>query len=175
MADGKVGETGLNIKSIKVSKPKGNIITKDYIQCRTPIQSEMTLSDQEIGRMSISTLIQKRDESFADHSLNKMLDIVVIHNREGDIYNASLFVNEHPDYAAMELNWVNGMAYLPDNPEQWILRRIPSYASAYQNCLKVKKKYNMNDAVASVSLKIEDPGNVSVAVAKRFFRDTYRR
>jgi len=174
MADGKVGTVGLNIKSITSARPKGNLTTKDYIQSRIPIQNEATMSDSEIGEFSITTLVQKRNESFKDLDLDRMVDMVVIHKREGDVYNASLFMMEHPDYSSLELNWVNGKGYTPHNPKQWKLHRVPSYGSAYQNCLKVKKEYRMDSAVASVSLRVGDPGKVSVEEAKRFFKANYR-
>jgi hypothetical protein len=168
MADGVAGTTGLNIKSITTSAPKRTgTFNREFIQCRVPLENEESLTDEEIGKLVIDTLNRKRDESLNDLGLDKMLDVVVLHKRKGDQYSVSLFAYDHPDYGSYDLTWKDGVART--NSGDWMLKRNAGWATHGQSCLRVRKPYDLVEALASFTITCPEPGEVSVEEAIKAF------
>lgn len=159
MADGSKINLGLNIKSVKKSPTKRDEQIIGFIQCRCPIDEESTLTDNEMGKKIIETLVKKRQDSFDDLNLNKMLDVLVVHDRDGDFYNVRVFCYEQSKYEELDLVWRNGVGTL-NGEKSWLMNRNTGSASAFQTCLTIKKKYKKIDCIAD--LRTYAPNSASV-------------
>lgn len=170
MADGKKSTNGFNIKSILVKFTKGNTQTLSVVQCRCPLDEET-----DIGQKVIETLVNKREESFRDHSLKKMFDVDIIHNRSGNEYNVRIFITEQPKYENENFYWDNNIGYL--NPNQsnkrwksfWNIKRIFSNSSYYQNCIQIKKKFIKQTCIADFTVNCENNYDISIEESKELY------
>ncbi len=163
MADGIVNQSGLNIKSLCKEFTKGKRQTCSFVQCRCPLDES-----SDIGIGVIKTLIDKREESFRQFNLNKMMDVIILHNREDDDYSVRLFISEQDRYEDLDLEWRHNCAYLNsyDKDKNWKLKRIPGNASAFQTCLHIKKVFDVQECVANFTVKCDNDYDVSIEEAK---------
>ena len=177
MADGMKNEYGLNIKSLLKSFTKGDTQTCSFVQCRCPLDED----SDTLGNDIIKTLVSKRDESFSQFSLNKMLDVIIIHNRVGDDYSVRLFVREQDNYESLNYDWVGGCAYSNPNKSKkgweksWKLKRISGNASAFQTCLNVKKVFKVADCLANFTVKCDNKYDVTLTEAKEKYNGRIHR
>ena len=177
MADGMKDHFGLNIKSLLKSFTKGNVQTCSFVQCRCPLNEDIG----NLGEGIIKTLVSKRNESFTQFGLNKMLDIIILHNRVGDEYSVRLFVDEQTKYESLDYEWKDGCAYLnPDKTKNtwkknWKLKRISGSASAFQTCLIVKKSFDVTNCLANFVVKCDNNYDVTIQEAKEKYAKIQRR
>lgn len=173
MADGMKDTTGLNIKSLLKNYTKGSIQTCSFVQCRCPLDET-----GNIGEGIIKTLVSKREESFSEFDLDKMLDVIIIHNRIGDNYNVRVFVENQSQYENLDLEWHGGQGYLnPDKSKKnwkkdWKMKRIAGNASAFHTCLYIKKVFNVDQCVANFSVKCDNNYDISLEEAKKRYMDS---
>lgn len=161
MADVHNDQYCFNVKSIKeqyISKTGNKTI--EFVQCRTPITNDKNLSNEELGNNVLSTLDNKLKESLETFKSEKMIDVVILHNRYLDNYHASVYIVDHPDYSSYDLTWINGEARLP-NDDKWLIKRRWSDDNHRQTCTSIKKKYYGTDLVANIMLKSLDNHNIS--------------
>lgn len=150
-----------NIKSIKeqtISKT-GNK-TVEFVQCRTPIANDRLISDNEIGIQVIKTLNDKLQESLITFESEKMIDVIILHNRYINAYHASIYIMDHPDYSSYNLTWANGEASL-DGEKSWLIKRRWSDDNHRQTCTSIKKKYYKEDMIANIIVESPDNHNIS--------------
>jgi hypothetical protein len=172
MADVVKDNIGLNIKTLKKKINKGNFQTLQFVQCRCPINDNI-----KISKGVIDTLVNKRKESFSQFNLDKMLDVIVIHNRVGEFYNIKLFVYRQPQYENLDLIWVNNYAYLnPDLSKKrwsndWMIKRNPGDSVSHQTCVFVRKKFDFSDCLASITIKNNPLGYIDLDNAKKIYTD----
>ena len=168
MADGVVDKFGQNDKSVNREFTKGDKQTISFVQCRCPLDE-----NSDIGKGVIKTLVDKREESFGDFKLDKMIDVIVIHNRDGKNYNVRVFSYEQPKYEDIDYEWYGGYAYLnPDKSKKswkkdWKIRRISGDGSAFQTCVFIKKTFNKFDAIVDFTLKCDNNYDVDMEDAKK--------
>ncbi len=144
MADAVKDKCGLNIKSVfRNYNKRQHTQVLDYIQCRVPIANEYNLTDNQIGEEIIKTLVTKREESFNDLNLDKMIDVIIVHNRQDDYYNVRIFFNDHPHYENYTYQWVDQCGYLPGEAK-WKLKRNPSDGYG-QTRLSIKNTFSLSD------------------------------
>jgi hypothetical protein len=176
MADGMKNEYGLNVKSLLKSFTKGDVQTCSFVQCRCPLDEDT----DNLGEGIIKTLVSKREESFTQFGLEKMLDVIAIHNRVGDEYSVRLFVSEQEKYESLGYEWQGGCGYInPDKTtskwqESWKLKRISGNASAFQTCLNVKKVFNVSDCLANFTVKCDNNYDVTITEAKEKYAEIQR-
>ena len=166
MADGRTDKYGLNIKSVLKDFTKGDIQTVSVIQCRCPLPEGV-----DIGKGTIQTLVDKRNESLQDFNLEEMLDVDIIHNRKDGEYNYRVFVTEQPKYENKTFVWKDGCAH-ESGSKQWKIKRNDSNASAFQTCVLIKKCYNKNDSLFSGSVKSNDNYHISVEDVKKLYNQS---
>lgn len=172
MADAVKDNIGLNVKSLKKKISKKDTQTLNFIQCRCPLVDE---SDVPVG--VISTLVNKRNESFSAFNLDKMLDVIILHYRKDQNYDVKLFVYEQPNYENLELTWIDNKAYLdPDINKKnwtkdWYIKRNYGDSSAYQTCTYIKKKFNNNDCLTSFSVTNQVSGYINISDAKKQYSE----
>jgi hypothetical protein len=167
MADGFKDINGLNIKSIKKKFAKGSIQTLSYIQCRCPLnENQIENANIEI----IKTLVDKREESFEKFNLNKMLDVVIIHNRIDSEYNVRLFVTEQLKFEDLNLKWTGQKAYL-SNQKSWLIERKHGDASAFQTCISIKKVFDLKNCFANFSVICDNEYGISMKEAKQKYAE----
>ncbi len=160
MADVFVSNIGFNIKSLRKKFTKGNLQTCDFVQCRCPLNESIN-----IGEGAIKTLVDKREESFKKFNLNKMMDVLILHMREGDTYGVRMFISEQERYEDLNLTWIHNLAYLNSN-KQWKLKRMLGNARAFQTCLYVKKVLNVQESIANFKIKCDNAYDISIEEAK---------
>lgn len=176
MADGYIKSEGQNDKSILKEFTKGEKQTISFVQCRCPLDE-----GSDIGKGVIKTLIDKREESFKVFKLNKMVDIVIVHYRDGENYNVRVFCYDQPKYEDIKYEWHDGKAYLnPDKSkknwkETWKIKRIPGDASAFQTCVYIKKVFNKSDAIADFSVKCDNNYDVDMEKAKKEYAEAQQK
>lgn len=151
MCDAVVNDFGLNIKTLKKKFTKGNIQTVDFIQCRCPIQNENSLTDEELGKKVIETLVHKREESLRKFNLNSILDFTVIHHIDNGIYNVRVFCENHPFYENYQLYWKNGLAYKYSD-KRWTMKRQSGDAGGFQTCVLIKKEFDKKDCILDLKV-----------------------
>jgi hypothetical protein len=164
MADGKAMSDGLNMKSIKKKFTKGDIQTVGIIQCRCPIKDQ-----KNINKEIIETLVNKREESFEKFNLNRMLDVIVLHNRNDHEYSVRLFISQQERYEDMDYKWIGNCAYLKSDASKkgkWVLKRNDGEAGSFQTCLYMKKVLNINDCIANFTIKCDNYSDISIEEAK---------
>lgn len=167
MSDGKVGNIGQNHKSVLKKFTKGDTQTLSFVQCRCPLNE-----DSDIGKGVIKTLVDKREESFKAFNLDRMFDVVVVHNRDGENYNVRLFSYEQPRYEEINYTWYGGHAYIDIDisklgwERDWKIKRVSGDDSAFQTCVWIKKTFNKYNAVADFSIKCGDNYHVDIEEAK---------
>jgi len=177
MADGSKNNYGLNAKSIFKNFTKGYIQTSSFVQCRCPLDDETDF----IGTKIIDTLIQKREASFQKFNLDKMLDVIIIHNIINDDYNVRLFVQEQPKYENFDFEWYGGHGYLNPNKSKkswkkdWKIKRISGNASAFQTCLFIKQVFDSRDCIANFTVKCDNNYDVSIEEAKEMYAKVQQR
>lgn len=177
MVDGSKNIYGLNQKSIFKNFTKGYIQTSSFVQCRCPLDNETDF----IGTKIIDTLVQKREASFQEFNLDKMLDVFVIHNRTDSNYNVRLFVQEQPKYEDFDFEWHGGCAYLnPDKSkkrwkEGWKIKRIPGNASAFQTCVLIKQVFDSRNCIANFTVKCDNNYDISMEEAKEMYAKVQQR
>lgn len=168
MSDGKVDNFGQNDKSVLKNFTKGDKQTISFVQCRCPLNES-----GNIGEGVIKTLVDKREESFKEFGINKMMDIVIVHNRDGENYNVRVFCYEQPKYEDIEYEWHGGHAYVnPDKSKKgwekdWKIKRVSGDASAFQTCVLIKKTFNKSDAIADFSVKCDNNYDIDIEEVKR--------
>jgi len=162
MADGSKDNLGLNIKSVKKIPIAREEQVISFIQCRSPIDGEDAMNDVEIGENIIETLVKKKQDSFDDLNLNKMIDVLIVHDRDGDYYHTRVFCYEQSKYEDLDLVWKNGVGTL-NGEKSWLMKRNTGSASAFQTCLMIKKSYKKIDCI--VDLKVYAP-NVALVNAE---------
>jgi len=168
MSDGKVDTFGQNDKSVLKKFTKGNKQTISFVQCRCPLDES-----SNIGEGVIKTLVDKREESFKEFGLNKMMDVIIVHNRDGEDYNVRVFCYEQPKYEEIEYEWHGGHAYVnPDKSKNgwekdWKIKRVSGDDSAFQTCVLIKKTFDKSDAIADFTVKCYDNYDVDMEEAKR--------
>lgn len=172
MSDGFVNSCGLNIKSTHIQFNKGTQQRIGIIQCRCPIQNDNLLTNEEFGSKVIETLVQKREKSFETFSLNKMLDVDIIHYHYGDTYSVRLYVSEQPKYENLNLTWKNGHGY-EHNSKSWKFRRLPSNRSSFQTCLLIKKVFDVKNALIDFTFRTRNEIEVTIDEAKKQFLMSY--
>jgi len=144
MADAIKDNYGLNIKSVfRNYNKRQHTQVLDYIQCRVPIANEYNLTDNEIGEEIIKTLVSKREESLNDLNLEKMIDVIIVHNRQDDYYNTRIFFDWHPCYENYTYYWIDQCGYLPGK-SKWKLKRNPSDGYG-QTRLSIKNDFSLSD------------------------------
>lgn len=174
MADGSKDTVGLNIKSLNTKFTKGPLQTCSFVQCRCPLDET-----SDIGKGVIETLVTKRQESFSQFNLDKMLDIIIIHNRIGDDYNVRVFAKKQTEYEKLDLEWHNGFGYLnPDKSHKkwkgkWKLKRVGGNARAFQTCLYVKQVFNVSQCVANFSVRCSNNYDISIEDAKKIYASSF--
>jgi len=165
MADGYMLNFGFNIKSItKLFNKLKSSQTLNVIQCRSPIENDFELPDEELGKEIINTLVSKRNSSFNEFNLTEMIDVTIVHNRIGNIYNAKIFFSEQPKYENYKYTWKNGHGFI-ENQKKWKFKRRYGNDSAYQTCLLIKNDYYDDNCVANVSVECSDEFNISAESA----------
>lgn len=168
MSDGKVDSFGQNDKSVLKNFTKGDKQTISFVQCRCPLDES-----SNIGEGVIKTLVDKREESFKEFDLNKMMDVVIVHNRDGENYNVRVFCYEQPKYENIEYEWYGGHAYInPDKSKEWWkkdwkIKRVSGDDSAFQTCVLIKKTFNKSDAIANFTVKCDNNYDIDMEEAKR--------
>lgn len=168
MSDGKVGNFGQNDKSVLNNFTKGDKQTISFVQCRCPLDET-----SNIGEGVIKTLVNKREESFKEFGLTKMMDVIIIHNRDGENYNVRVFCSEQPKYENIEYEWHGGHAYInPDKSKggwrkNWKIKRVSGDDSAFQTCVLIKKTFNKSDAIANFTVKCDNNHDIDMEEAKR--------
>lgn len=175
MSDGKKDTTGLNVKSLLKNHTKGKVQTCSFVQCRCPLDEA-----SNIGEGIIKTLVDKRQESFSKFGLDQMMDVIIIHNRIGDIYNVRVFAEKQTEYEKLDLEWHGGNGYInPDKSkkkweEDWKLKRISGNASAFQTCLHIKKVFDIDQCIANFSVKCDNNHDISMEDAKKRYEDSLK-
>lgn len=168
MADGFKKIFGLNIKSLLQKCTKGNKQTCSYVQCRCPLNES-----GDIGSEIIKILVNKREESFKTFDLNKMMDVLIIHNRSGNDYNVRVLIKEQPKYEDLNFEWYGKFAYLnPDKSKKswkgkWKMKRVPGNASAFQTCLYIKEIVDYTKCIANFTVRCDDDYDISIEDAKK--------
>jgi hypothetical protein len=177
MADGTKNNYGLNQKSIFKNFTKGHIQTSSFVQCRCPLDNETGF----IGTKIIDTLVEKREASFQEFNLDKMLDVFVIHNRTDSNYNVRLFVQEQPKYEDFDFEWHDGYAYLnPDKSKKrweggWKMKRIKGNATYGQSCLLIKQVFDSRNCIADFTVKCDNNHDISIEEAKEIYAKAQQR
>jgi hypothetical protein len=164
MADGKAMYDGLSIKTIQRKFTVGDTQTIDIIQCRCPIKNKKNI-DKEI----IETLVKKRKESFEKFNLRRMLNVIVIHNRNDHEYAVRLFISEQEQYEDVNYEWIGNCAYLKSDmskKRKWVLKRNDGEAGSFQACLYMKKVLNVNDCIANFTIKCDNDSDISIEEVK---------
>ena len=168
MADGYSKSEGQNDKSVLKKFTKGDKQTISFVQCRCPLDES-----GDIGKGVIKTLVDKRKESFKDFKLNRMMDVIIVHYRDGENYNVRVFCYEQPKYEDKNYEWHDGKAYLnPDKSkknwkETWKIKRVSGDDSAFQTCVLIKKTFNKSDAIADFTVKCDNNYDVDMEEVKR--------
>ena len=168
MADGYSKSEGQNDKSVLKKFTKGDKQTISFVQCRCPLDES-----GDIGKGVIKTLVDKRKESFKDFKLNRMMDVIIVHYRDGENYNVRVFCYEQPKYEDKKYEWHDGKAYLnPDKSkknwkETWKIKRVSGDDSAFQTCVLIKKTFNKSDAIADFTVKCDNNYDVDMEEVKR--------
>ena len=168
MADGYSKSEGQNDKSVLKKFTKGDKQTISFVQCRCPLDES-----GDIGKGVIKTLVDKREESFKDFKLNRMMDVIIVHYRDGKNYNVRVFCYEQPKYEDKKYEWNDGKAYLnPDKSkknwkETWKIKRVSGDDSAFQTCVLIKKTFNKSDAIADFTVKCDNNYDVDMEEAKK--------
>ena len=168
MADGYCENVGQNNKSLNKKFSKGSVQTISFVQCRCPLDES-----SDIGKGVIKTLVEKKEQSFKKFELNKMMNVIIIHNRDGENYNVRAFCYEQPKYEEVEYEWHNGRAYVnPDKSKKgwetkWKIKRVSGDDSAFQTCVLIKKTFNRSDAIADFTVKCDNNYDVDMEEAKR--------
>jgi len=176
MADGFKNNLGINTKTLLKMFAKGNTQTCEYVQCRCPLDE-----NNHIGTGIIETLVNKREESFKEFGLDKMIDVVVIHNRIGDNYNVRVFANEQTKYENLNLEWHGGRGYLnPDKSKKnwkgkWKLKRNVGNEGGWQTCLSVKNIFDSRNCVVDFTIKCDNNYDISVEEAKEKYAKAQQR
>lgn len=172
MADGFVGKSGLNIKTLLKKFTKGYTQTCSFVQCRCPLKTT------DIGAGIIKTLVDKREESFNRFGLDQMLDVIIIHNRIGNDYNVRLFVKEQPKYENLDFEWHDGRGYLnPDKSkkkwkEKWTLNRNSGNQGGWQTCLHIKQVFDSRDCTIDFTETCVDDSDISIEKAIKLRTDS---
>ena len=172
MADGYSKSEGQNDKSVLKKFTKGDKQTISFVQCRCPLDES-----GDIGKGVIKTLVDKRKESFKDFKLNRMMDVIIVHYRDGENYNVRVFCYEQPKYEDKNYEWHDGKAYL--NPEKskknwketWKIKRVSGDDSAFQTCVLIKKTFNKSDAIADFTVKCDNNYDVDMEKAKKEYAE----
>jgi hypothetical protein len=161
MADVHNDKYCFNVKSIKEqSISKTGNKTVEFVQCRTPIANDRFLSNEDLGVQILQTLDNKLQESLEYFNFKPMIDVIILHNRYQDMYHASIYIIEHPDYSSYNLTWLNGEARLK-NEDKWLIKRRWSDDNHRQTCTSIKKKYLNEQIVSNVLVKSIDNHTIS--------------
>lgn len=161
MADVYNDEYCFNVKSIKEQRiSKTGNRTVEFVQCRTPIANDRSLSNEDLGVEILATLDNKLKESFEYFDSKKMIDVIILHNRYYDMYHASIYIVDHPDYGSYKLVWSNGEARL-ENDDKWLIKRRWSDDNHRQTCTSIKKKYFNEQIISNVLIKSIDNHSIS--------------
>lgn len=177
MADVSKNKSGLSVKSIFKNHTKGYKQTCSFVQCRCPLDTETDF----IGDKIIDTLVQKREASFLEFNLNKMLDVVIIHNIIDNNYNVRLFVEEQPRYEDFDFEWHGGRGYLNPNKSKkrwegnWKMKRIEATSKYGQTCLNIKNVFDSRDCIANFTVKCDNNHYVSMEEAKKIYAEAQQR
>ena len=172
MADGYSKSEGQNDKSVLKKFTKGDKQTISFVQCRCPLDES-----GDIGKGVIKTLVDKRKESFKDFKLNRMMDVIIVHYRDGENYNVRVFCYEQPKYEDKNYEWHDGKAYLnPDKSkknwkETWKIKRVSGDDSAFQTCVLIKKTFNKSDAIADFTVKCDNNYDVDMEKARKEYAE----
>jgi len=166
MADGKTLYCGLNIKSILKKFTKGNIQTISVIQCRCPLDENI-----DVGKGTIDTLTEKKNESLKKFNLKSMVDIDIIHYRDENNYNYRVFVTEHPDYDKEEYIWKDNAAYMVGN-KKWKIKRNDANSSAFQTCVLIKKCYDVKTCAFKGTIKSNNNYSISTEDVKKLYEQS---
>lgn len=148
-----------NIKSLKKKFAKSDKQTLQFVQCRSPISNDRNISDEDLGKIIIQILVNKKEESFDQFSCNLMKDFVIQHYRDNDKYFARVYCYNHPDYNSYDLKWCNGEGRL-NNQKSWFIKRNYSDASHGQNCTHIKKLFSNDCLITSIMVECLDEHNV---------------
>jgi len=173
MSDGRKDGSGLNVKSLLKNHTKGNVQTCSFVQCRCPLDES-----SNIGKGVIKTLVDKRQESFNEFGINEMLDIIIIHNRVGDVYNVRIFAENQTKYENLDLEWYGGHGYLnPDKSNKnwkkdWKIKRVAGNASAFHTCLYIKQVFDVRKCIANFSVRCDNNYDISMEDAKKRYADS---
>ncbi len=174
---------GLSAKSIFKTFNKGYIQTSSFVQCRCPLDNETGF----IGTKIIDTLVEKREASFQEFNLDKMLDVFILHNitkddyNTNDDYNVRLFVQEQPKYEDFDFEWHDGYAYLnPDKSKKrweggWKMKRIKGNATYGQSCLLIKQVFDSRNCIADFTVKCDNNHDISIEEAKEIYAKAQQR
>lgn len=176
MADGFENIFGFNIKSLLQKYTKGNKQTCSYVQCRCPLDES-----GDIGSEIIKILVNKREESFKKFDLDKMMDVLIIHNRSGNDYNVRVIIKDQPKYENLNFEWYDGIAYLNSDKsnkswkEGWKMKRVSGNASAFQTCLHIKEIIDYTKCIANFTVRCANDYDVSMEEAKEMYAKVQRR
>lgn len=150
-----------NVKSIKEQSPsKTGNKTVEYVQCRTPITNDRSLSQQDLSQQILKTLDDKLQESLITFKCDKMIDVIILHNRYDKKYHASVYVIDHPDYSTYPLEWSDGEGRVDANGP-WLIKRRWSDDNHRQTCTSIKKKYLKTEMAIDIYVDSIDHHNIS--------------
>lgn len=177
MADAYDATNCYNIKSIReqrVSKTGNQTI--EFVQCRTPIANDRLLSNEELGSKILDTLDIKLNESLTQFEKEKMIDIIIVHKRYDDVYHATVYKTDHPDFKSYKLIWNSGEARL-DEGFPWFIKRRWSDDLHRQTCTSIKRKYIKDSIIADIYVSSPNHHNISkeeilLKYNNQFYSDT---
>ena len=150
-----------NVKSIKEQfRSKTGNRTIEFVQCRTPISNDRDLSDNELSLKILETLDSKLNESLTTFNSEKMIDVIILHKRYDNLYHATVYLLDHPNFNLYNLTWKDGKGTIDGN-KSWTIKRKWSDDSHRQTCTLIKNKYFVDDIVADVDIISLDNHNVS--------------